>query len=218
MAQFISGDQVTQHHIKKALGWGQHDDARLHAFFLNSCQDYFVSFMNDLSKAKESPEDGHRGPNNKSVVDSCIDELRSGPIHSYISSTAPSAMCIHPTTLKRHVWFILKLVKTEQTRGGIWANKTHHELRDCCESALLILRYLKKMVKKGRSAEQYFETLRAGLYGQENEDEEEGSVVEDESPFPSNMLFSLPFLFKRNENGDAYVVTPQGSYPKQSIT
>jgi len=74
------------------------------------------------------------------------------------------------------------------------------------------------MVKKGRSAEQYFETLRAGLYGQENEDEEEGSVVEDESPFPSNMLFSLPFLFKRNENGDAYVVTPQGSYPKQSIT
>jgi hypothetical protein len=139
MAQFTSGNQVTQQHIKTALRWGQRDDARLHAFFLNSCKDYFVSFMDDISKAKESPEDDHRGPNNKSVVDRCIEELRSGPIHSYISSTAPSAMCIHPTTLDRHVWFILKLVNTEQTRGGIWANKTHHELRDCCESALLIL-------------------------------------------------------------------------------
>jgi hypothetical protein len=139
MAQFTSGNQVTQQHIKTALGWGQRDDARLHAFFLNSCKDYFVSFMDDISKAKESPEDDHRGPNNKWVVDRCIEELRSGPIDSYIRSTVPSAMFTHPTTLERHVWFILKLVKTEQTRGGIWANKTHHELRDCCESALLIL-------------------------------------------------------------------------------
>ena len=139
MAQFTSGNQVTQEHIKTALGWGQRDDARLHAFFLKSCKHYFVSFMDDISKAKESPEDEHRGPNNKSVVDRCIDELRSGSIHSYIRSTAPSAMCMHPTTLDRHVWFILKLVKQEQNRGGIWANKTYHELRDCCESALLIL-------------------------------------------------------------------------------
>jgi hypothetical protein len=74
------------------------------------------------------------------------------------------------------------------------------------------------MVKKDRSAEQYFETLRAGLYGQENEDEEEDSVVEDESPFPASMLFSIPFTFNRDENGDAYVITSKGSYPKQSIT
>jgi hypothetical protein len=74
------------------------------------------------------------------------------------------------------------------------------------------------MVKKDSSAEQYFDSLRAGLYPQENADEEEGSAVEDESPFPVEMLFSIPFTFKRNENGDAYIITSQGSYPKQSFT
>jgi hypothetical protein len=76
------------------------------------------------------------------------------------------------------------------------------------------------MVKKDSSAEQYFDSLRAGMYGQENADkeEEENSADEDDSPFPADMLLSIPFTFDRDENGYARLITSKGSYPKQSFT
>jgi hypothetical protein len=77
------------------------------------------------------------------------------------------------------------------------------------------------MVKKDRSAEQYFDSLRARMYKQEHagkEEEEENSAGEDDLPFPADFLLSIPFTWDRDENGHARLITSKGSYPKQSIT